>query len=55
LVHGAVLACRLWLVLFFGADFLGQSWLRFFAETQLCDFAFLKADLLAERALSLVW
>ncbi|HCG7063118.1 TPA: hypothetical protein NJ352_004537, partial [Vibrio parahaemolyticus] len=40
---------------FFGADFSGSVQAVFFAETQLCEFAFLKAVLLAERVLSLVW
>ncbi|WP_152965256.1 hypothetical protein [Vibrio owensii] len=43
------------MVFFFGADFSGSVQATFFAEIQLCEFAFLKADLLAERALSLVW
>lgn len=41
--------------LFFGADCLGLVQAALFTETQLCEFAFLKADLLAEKALSLVW
>ncbi len=40
---------------FFGADCWGSAQAALFAEIQLCDFAFLKVDLLAERALSLVW
>lgn len=43
------------MVFFFGADCLGSALAALFAEIQLCDFAFLKVDLLAERALSLVW
>ncbi len=43
------------MVFFFGADCLGSAMAALFAEIQLCDFAFLKADLLAERALSLAW
>ncbi len=43
------------MVFFFGADFSGSVQAAFFAEIQLCEFAYLKADLLAERALSLVW
>ena len=54
-VRGSVLAYRLSVVFFFGADCLGSAQAVLFAEIQLCDFAFLKAELLAERALSLVW
>ncbi len=39
----------------FGADCLGSAQAAFFAETQLCMSAFLKADLLADMPLSLVW
>ncbi len=54
-VRDSVFAYRLSVVFFFGADCLGPVQAALFAEIQLCDFAFLKADLLAERALSLVW
>jgi hypothetical protein len=40
---------------FFGADCFGASQATLFAETQLCEFVFLKADLFAEKPLSLVW
>ncbi|HAS8506438.1 TPA: hypothetical protein I7764_21900 [Vibrio vulnificus] len=33
----------------------GSAQAVFFAEIQLCEYAFLKADLFAERPLSLVW
>ncbi|TOF96994.1 hypothetical protein CGJ10_22930 [Vibrio parahaemolyticus] len=54
-VRGSVLAYRLSVVFFFGSDCFGSVQAAFFADIQLCDFAFLKADLLAERALSLAW
>ncbi|WP_255199284.1 hypothetical protein [Vibrio sp. JPW-9-11-11] len=41
--------------LFFGAATLGLIEWYFFAETLLCEFIGTKADLLAERTLSLVW
>ncbi|EPS3402188.1 hypothetical protein ACVD4U_004249 [Vibrio vulnificus] len=41
--------CLLWFWL------CGSAQAVFFAEIQLCEFAFLKADLLAEMAFSLVW
>ncbi|EGQ8038359.1 TPA: hypothetical protein GRI87_24520 [Vibrio parahaemolyticus] len=50
-----VWACWLSVIFFFGADCLGTVQAATFAETQLCVFAFLKAELLAERPLSLVW
>ena len=43
------------MVFFFGANCLGSAQAALFAEIQLCDFDFLKADLLAEMPLSLVW
>ncbi|AVF95431.1 hypothetical protein AL552_17615 [Vibrio diabolicus] len=51
----SVLTCHLSMVFFFGADRSGQNEVIVFAETQPCGFIFLKADLLAERSLSLVW
>ncbi|HBC3496888.1 TPA: hypothetical protein KDY87_004269 [Vibrio parahaemolyticus] len=41
--------------LFFGAVTFWVTESNFFAETLLCDFVGTKADLLAERTLSLVW
>ncbi|WP_049876747.1 hypothetical protein, partial [Vibrio parahaemolyticus] len=41
--------------LFFGAATFGFTESNFFAETLLCEFVGEKADLLAERMLSLVW
>ncbi|MCF9080115.1 hypothetical protein J7937_22520 [Vibrio parahaemolyticus] len=55
LILGSVLACHLSMIFFFGADCTGQNEAIFFAAIQLCGFIFLKADLLAERPLSLVW
>ncbi len=55
MVLDSVLACCLAVVLFFGADCLGTVQAAIFAETELCEFAFLKAELLVDRALSLVW
>ncbi|CAI2303813.1 conserved hypothetical protein [Vibrio parahaemolyticus] len=41
--------------MFFGAATFGFTESNFFAETLLCEFVGEKADLLAERMLSLVW
>ena len=41
--------------LFFGVVSFGGIESNFFAETLLCEFVGAKADLLAERMLSLVW
>ncbi|WP_257886383.1 hypothetical protein [Vibrio parahaemolyticus] len=41
--------------LFFGAATFGLTELNFFAETLLVEFVGIKADLLAEMTLSLVW
>ncbi|WP_049876123.1 hypothetical protein, partial [Vibrio parahaemolyticus] len=41
--------------LFFGAATFGFTESNFSAETLLCEFVGAKADLLAERMLSLVW
>ncbi len=50
-----VLAYRLSVVFFCGSDCLGSAQTALFAEIQICDFAFLKANLLAESAFSLAW
>ncbi|OAJ92807.1 hypothetical protein APB76_18070 [Vibrio bivalvicida] len=55
LILGSVLACHLSIIFFFDADSVGQNEAIVFAETQPCGFIFLKADLLAERPLFLVW
>ncbi|HAS8552314.1 TPA: hypothetical protein I7777_22685 [Vibrio vulnificus] len=41
--------------MFFGAATFGLTELNFFAETLLVEFVGIKADLLAEMTLSLVW
>ena len=41
--------------MFFGAATFGLTESNFFAETLLCEFIGTKADLLAEKAFSLVW
>ncbi|EQL87818.1 hypothetical protein D020_4805 [Vibrio parahaemolyticus SBR10290] len=41
--------------MFFGAGTFGATESYFLAETLLFEFVVLKADLLAERMLSLVW
>ncbi|EGQ7779573.1 hypothetical protein ATN50_01420 [Vibrio parahaemolyticus] len=41
--------------MFFGAATFGFTESNFSAETLLCEFVGAKADLLAERMLSLVW
>ncbi|OEA90323.1 hypothetical protein BBM71_15595 [Vibrio parahaemolyticus] len=41
--------------MFFGAATLGLTELNFFAETLLVELVGIKADLLAEMTLSLVW
>ncbi|MUT58907.1 hypothetical protein C1S86_25980 [Vibrio parahaemolyticus] len=41
--------------MFFGAATFGFTESNFLAETLLCEFVGAKADLLAERMLSLVW
>nr|WP_319554977.1 hypothetical protein [uncultured Vibrio sp.] len=41
--------------LFFGAAAFGLTESNFFAETLICEFIGTKADLLAEKAFSLVW
>ncbi|EGQ9479013.1 hypothetical protein F3526_24605 [Vibrio parahaemolyticus] len=51
----SVLACHLSMIFFFYADSAWQNEAIVFAEIQLCGFIFLKANLLAERPLSLVW
>ncbi|EHH1187218.1 hypothetical protein J7I11_004123 [Vibrio vulnificus] len=41
--------------MFFGAETFGLTELNFFAETLLVELVGIKADLLAEMMLSLVW
>ncbi|EGQ9697671.1 hypothetical protein D2H32_25000 [Vibrio parahaemolyticus] len=41
--------------MFFGAATFEFTESNFFSETMLCEFVGAKADLLAERMLSLVW
>ncbi|MFL0932330.1 hypothetical protein ACJO14_15325 [Vibrio parahaemolyticus] len=54
-VRGSHSGRRLGMVLFFAADSARSVDAKSVAETQLYGFTFLKADLFAEMALSLVW